>query len=255
MPFKLGCKPRAHRAEMPHMSALLMRAGAQTPISDYAHYADVLPADVGMFENDRLGCCTCAAVYHALQVWERFAQGRLDSISDSMVVNLYRRFGYDGTPMTDHGAVEQDVLASWVSQGVPFPSRQTDKLVAPIEIDPRNIDDMQRGVYECGVAYVGFSVPAGLMEAMPDVWDESPGYGSSVGNHAVILTGYSKADHTFDLISWGRKFKMTEAFWQRYGAEAYALCDRQWVEANGKTPLGMTIDELAQQAAGLRRIG
>lgn len=259
--LKLGRQPRAFMPSVPHMSALKMRAAPFAAIPTKLNYADPLPADLGMMLNGPtpgdpsapiLGDCTSAGVHHARQLWTRFSKGQEESVADADVLAFYERFGYQpGNPATDQGAVEQQVLTSWLKEGMPTPSGN-DQLVAFIEVDPHNLYDVRRAIYECGLVYIGFSVPDGFMETEPQVWDANPAYGSIVGGHCVILTGYDEQSN-FNLISWGRKdFMMTPAFMAKYVDEVYALVDYGWVEASKLTPLNMTIDQLDEQMTALR---
>ena len=53
----------------------------------------------------------------------------------------------------------------------------------------------------------------------------------------------------FDVISWGDRYTMDWAFWQRYVDEAYALFSPLWIAASGHTPLGLdpaTLQEIMQ---------
>ena len=84
--FKLGRLLRTYDPRIPHLSAL--RAG-QTPPTPPASidYTKGMPANLGMMLNDTLGDCTCAAVYHAIQVWSFNALKKIDTEPDSDVEN------------------------------------------------------------------------------------------------------------------------------------------------------------------------
>src|ERR1700677_1036737 len=89
---KLGRLHRTYDSRVPHMSALL--AGQTlTPPPASADYTKGMPADLGMMLNDTLGDCTCAAVYHAIQVWTFNANdkkaAKMITEPDSDVEKLY----------------------------------------------------------------------------------------------------------------------------------------------------------------------
>ena len=66
--MKFGRLPRARTAAVPHLSAILAgRPALPAPAS--VHYMSALPDDTGALGNASIGDCTCAAVYHALQLW------------------------------------------------------------------------------------------------------------------------------------------------------------------------------------------
>jgi len=90
--------------------------------------------DWGMMLNDCLGCCTIAAVGHAVQTWRLNAgglagtntplsqlptSGSLLTIPDATVLEYYQHWdGYDpAKPDSDQGGVELDVLKNWRHEG------------------------------------------------------------------------------------------------------------------------------------------
>jgi hypothetical protein len=210
-----------------------------------------------MMLNDRLGDCTIAGMYHAMQLWSSYSREKVLTEPDKWVEQTYRDFtGYNGTQATDNGAIEQDVLRRWLVDGVhvqegssaahPEPGASHIKFFG--EVDPRLHDDIQRTINDCGMAYIGFEVPQWLMEGdIPLVWDHGANE-RIVGGHCIILTGYErkpKNDVIYDLVSWGRgDLKMTRRFFDKYVDEVYACLHPWWVDATGHTPLGMAPEDL-----------
>lgn len=249
--FKMGRKPRTFRPQVPHLSALIAGEALPAPPAS-VDYLTTMPGSLGMMLNDSLGDCTCAAVYHAIQVWTAHT-GTLQTNPDSDVLSIYEKFcGYvPGNPNTDQGGIEQVVLGDWLTQGVPTGCGDN-KLAAWVEVDPRNTDDIKRVIDDCGVCYIGFDVPANIMPdnaPPPSVWTYVPN-SPIIGGHAVVLAGYN--DNVADLISWGGKYSMTWEFFHEYTEEAYALVDKDWVTATGKTPLGMSLDTLTSQMDAMK---
>jgi hypothetical protein len=255
--FKLGRLHRTYNPRVPHMSALL--AGRTlTPPPPSVDYTAKMPHNLGMMLNDTLGDCTCAAVYHAMQVWSFNAQQRkMDTEPDSDVEKLYilacgynPRVGGEGP-----GGNEQHVLTYLLRQGAPTgPKGQGQhKIVAFVEVDPRNTDDVKRTIDECGVAYIGFNVPAYIVPSPPTVppaiWDVHAANAAIVGGHAVVLAGYDA--NGARLISWGPLYTMTWAFFAKYVDEVYAIADSTWIEKTGKTPGGLSMAELEVQMKAL----
>jgi hypothetical protein len=214
-----------------------------------------MPAELGAMGNNVLGDCTCAAYYHARQVWSFNASGTVDTQPDAEVLELYEQAcGYDpSNPATDRGGVEQSVLAYLVNTGAPTTSG-VQKLAAFVEVDPRQPDDVRAVISDCGVCYIGFNVPAYLMDGLTSagsVWDLDPTAPQSiVGGHAVSVAGYTPLG--LRVLSWGNYYTMTWRFWAQFVDEAYALIDSEWLRATGATPLGMTLAQLEQQMAALR---
>lgn len=254
MPLMLGRRPRTFLPSVPHYSALkFMPLQQQVTLPAQVNYLAGLPVSLGAMLNDTLGDCTCAAIYHARQVWTSVANPPMSTAPDAEVEKAYEEFcGYvSGDPSTDQGGVEQTVLADWVHEGAPLADGSVDHLVAFVEIDPSNHDDVMRAVYDCGIVYIGLNVPAFLMASQPPaVWNVDPnGDQTIVGGHCVVVAGYD-ADGV-DLISWGTKYRMTWAFWDQFVDEAYALADESWIAATGKDVLGLTMEQLRQQMSAL----
>src|ERR1700722_18558750 len=84
-------------------------------VVDYATKVPSWP----MYDNDRLGDCTCAGVGHMIQAWTAYA-GTEVTLADPVILKLYEVLsGYNpATGANDNGCVEQDVLQYLASTGV-----------------------------------------------------------------------------------------------------------------------------------------
>ncbi|HTZ53955.1 MAG TPA: hypothetical protein VMB20_02745 [Candidatus Acidoferrum sp.] len=260
MTFKLGRLPRTHNPNIPHLSALL---GGTTPPPpppsvDYTQNMPQAPNGYGMMLNDTLGDCTCAAFYHARQIWTFHSSGTTQTAPDSDVELLYEKAcGYKPSQGGEGpGGNEQHVLTYLHKSGAPIgPSGPpVDKVLGFVEVDPRIIDDVKRTIYNAGVAYIGFNVPANIMPdnaPPPAVWTVDPSNNKNIGGHAVVLPGYD-ADGAI-VISWGQLYKMTWQFFSTYVDEVYNISDAAWstsafFQKNGlRLPAGLTPEELQNQ--------
>ncbi|HWD67978.1 MAG TPA: hypothetical protein VG227_08460 [Caulobacteraceae bacterium] len=254
--FKLGRLARTFDPRVPHMSALL--AGqVLPPPPPSADWTKGLPAHLGMMMNDTLGDCTCAAFYHAIQVWSFNANPPMVTASDPVVEALYEQGdGYNPAQGGEGpGGNEQHLLTYILKKGAPSPTGDGRvKIAAFVEVDPRSTDDVKRAIHHCGLVYIGFNVPAFLMPPNappPSVWDVEPDAdNSSVGGHAVILAGYDAKGAR--VISWGQYYTMTWAFFGQFVDEVYALADASWIEAKGMSPGGLSLAELEAQMQALK---
>lgn len=257
--FKLGRLARAYDPRVPHLSALLAEK-TLTPPPASVDYTKGMPQNLGMMLNDTLGDCTCAAVYHAIQVWSFNATGTMDSEPDSDVEKLYElACGYNPKVSGEGpGGNEQHVLRYLLTRGAPIgPSgASTNKITAFVEVDRRITDDVKRTINDCGVAYIGFNVPDYIMPAgqdPPAVWDYKPSnaHAKIVGGHAVVLAGYDA--NGARVISWGQYYTMTWAFFEKWVDEVYAIADQIWIDAKGTTPGGLTLAQLEEQMQALKQ--
>jgi hypothetical protein len=210
-----------------------------------------MPADLGMMLNDTLGDCTAAACGHALQVFSHNATPPMVTPTDGQVEALYEATGgyVPGEPNTDNGAVEQVVLQYWLNN--PLDSNQ---LAAFVEIDVKDLADVKRAIWECGVVYIGLTVPAFLqnLEAPGSNWNVSPNADNTIiGGHAVAVVGWDARDN-FILISWGAVYTMTPSFWLGFVDEAYALANPAWMEKTGRSPAGLSLGKLEALMASMR---
>lgn len=254
--FKFGRLHRTYDPRIPHLSALL--AGqALTPPPPTVDWTKGMPSNLGMMLNDTLGDCTCAAVYHAMQVWTFNAGGKAVTQPDSDVEKLYiLACGYNPKVSGEGpGGNEQHVLTYWLQKGAPTGPNgaTTEKIAAFVEVDPRNQDDVKRTINDCGVAYIGFNVPQSVQppgQPPPAVWNYVPSQSTIIGGHAVVLAGYSAQGAR--VISWGQYYTMTWQFFAHFVDEVYAIADAEWVASKGTTPAGFTLAQLEAQMQALK---
>ncbi|MGC8520035.1 MAG: hypothetical protein ACP5P4_16190 [Steroidobacteraceae bacterium] len=248
--MRYGRLPRTFSPAIPHWSALKMGAAPIT-VPETCSYTGNLPTALGCMLNDRLGDCAEAGYGHALQVWTAASGKPMLTEPNSAIEALYGTQGYvPGNPSTDRGTVLQSLLSLLVKGPLPA---NIPKITAFIEIDPTNSTDIDRATYECGLVYIGFNVPAFLqsLESPGSTWSTEPWANNQiVGGHCVISAGYTPGLR--QIISWGARYRMTNAFWDAYVDEAYALISPEWLEATGSTPLGLTPAALEQQMAAIR---
>ncbi len=253
---KMGRTPRTYNPRIPHLSSIL--AGKQLPPPPPSvDYTIGLPSNLGMMLNDKLGDCTCAAFYHALQVWSRKAKGKEVTEPDCAVEQLYiQACGYNPEHRGEGpGGNEQKVLEYILKNGAPFgPAGESrHRILAFVEVDPRNLDDVKRTIDDCGVAYIGFNVPESIDPPngeTPAVWAVDPSHSKINGGHAVVLPGYDAEGAI--VISWGQLYKMTWEFFSKFVDEVYGMADRDWMEKTGRTPACMSAAELEAQMEALK---
>lgn len=246
---KLGRLARGHDKRIPMMHNLT-EGIAQTPPPAAIDFTKGMPANLGVMLNDTLGDCTCAAFFHALQVWSFNAGAPIDTEPDNDVELLYEKAcGYNPAKGGEGpGGNEQKVLTYILKHGAPSGpgGTQVKKIAAFVEVAVTDLDNIKRTVADCGVCYIGFNVPQYIMppgKAPLSVWDVDPqGDNTIIGGHAVILAGYNAQGAR--VISWGQYYTMTWAFFENFVDEAYAIADSQWITTKGTTLGGLTLAQL-----------
>lgn len=257
-PLRLtGRKPRAY-GNLPHYSALrLLHPHPQPPVS--ADWLSALPADLGMMLNGydaanpgapQLGCCPIAALHHARQVWSKAGSGTEVTDPNADVLTDYERFcGYvPGNQSTDCGGVLQNVLAGAYKDGITT-ATGVDKLLAYVEIDPRQQMDIKSCIAFGGGVYLGIRVSQSLENANPgDVINRTDDITDA--GHCVWGGAYD-ADGIW-CITWGFRIKLT---WEAFAAmcdEAYFLADACFIDKTGHTPSNLTQADLIAAMQSVR---
>jgi len=193
----------------------------------------------GVMLNDRLGCCTISGCGHAIQVWVNNAFAETDcTVPDSVILKAYEQWdGYDPTdPSTDQGGVELDVLTNWRKNGL-----RGHHILAFADPAVANLTEIKQSIALFGGVYIGMQVPNFIMADIPELWDVVANDGGIDGGHCVFVCGYDGSGFTF--ISWGKVYKMTAAYWNKYVDEAHTVLGAGWINA-GKTPGGFALAQL-----------
>jgi hypothetical protein len=201
-------------------------------------------ADWGMALNDTLGDCTIAGVSHGIQTWTA-ANGTVATISDSTVEAYYKLWdGYDGTPDSDQGGIELDVLKKWRNQG--FDGHMIYAFADPVL---KNHTEVKTAIWLFGGLYIGFDVPNNIDEDAGATWDVA-GAGPVDGGHCVFVVGYD--DKKLMLVSWGSIYYMTWEFWDKFVDEAHAILAVDWFK-QGDAPSGFDQAQLQADLAEVTR--
>lgn len=194
-----------------------------------------------MYNNDKIGDCTAAALAHAVQAWTNYGEGSMVTLPYEAVLELYSGVsGYDPqTGANDHGAIEHDVLTYVQQHGI-----GGHKIRAFAQVDHKNLFEMKQALDIFGSLYVGFQVPqsAEIQFQAGQPW--IPMLASPMmGGHAINIQKWD-ADYMY-AVTWGRLQPMTVGFWMVYGDEAWVVLTEDWVnDQTGKTPTGLDLDGL-----------
>lgn len=212
-----------------------------------------------MFRNDEFGCCTCASLGHAIQVWTG-GGGKEVEVSDQAVLDAYRVVGNG----VDEGAQAIDALRYMRTQGI-----GGHKILAFARINPTDIRVIKLSIWLFGCAYFGIDLAQGWQGKKewlapkdpntlmyPQYYPYRPG---TWGGHAVISPDYNKNGHY--PVTWNDQVRMS--WWVHqfpnmrqfpaYVPEAYCPYSEDWIDkATKKTRYGFDANRLM---ADLSRVG
>jgi hypothetical protein len=202
-----------------------------------------------MYLNDQIGDCTCAAAGHIIESSSTYGQGSTVTLTDNDILTAYEAVsGYDPkTGANDNGAVMQDVLTYWRKTG--FGGH---KILAFGELDVKNKDNLYKALNVFGTLYLGINFPESAMDQFDkgEPWDVVEG-AKVEGGHAINAGFYDTSDGSWKIVTWGKVQPMTQAFFDKYVEEAWAIVTPEWFNSAGTDPTGLALYDLGQDLASL----
>lgn len=246
--MKLGRKPARHTLRT--MRSALIMASALDPLGTPPvvsnDYVGAVSVDWGMFLNDQLGDCVCADTAHSLML--RTANTSSIVIpTDNDVLALYEAVGsyVPGDSSTDNGCVCVDMCQYLENSG--FLGHKSD---ATGVVDPQNLDHIRWTIQLFGACRIGLNLPQSAMDQFNSgqAWDVV-GSTTDLGGHDVPLVGYD--GQFFYCVTWGRLQNLTPAFLSKYSEEAHSELFFDWIQAQGNSPSGFDLSDLATKLSEL----
>ena len=193
-----------------------------------------------MWDNDKVGDCTCAAFANALAVWCANT-GREFNVTTADVLAMYSAVsGYiPGDETTDTGCDPLDVLNYLRKTGL-----AGHKIGAFLAVNPVLPQEI------CIAGYLGMgtytSVALPLSAQTQTVWDVVDGPSGRVGSwggHEVWTPGVDTIG-TESVLTWATKISMTSAFARKYADLRYVLISPDQLNGVGQTPYNINLDQL-----------
>lgn len=203
-----------------------------------------------MYNNDRVGCCTCAAQGHALGALSTYGSGHDIWVTDEDIIKAYSEIsGYNpDTGENDNGAYVQDALNHWRKVGL----GDGNKILAFAAVNPQDQEEVDAAINLFGTLILGVALPITAQnQTGPDkVWDFVEGAGGSEryswGGHCVAAGAYDRTADRIRVTTWGDTQEMTEKFWNTYVDEAWVVITEEWFNAQGTTPGGVNVAALGE---------
>jgi hypothetical protein len=220
-------------------------------------YADV--GTWGMLGNDSVGDCVPAAIMHCLQQISTYA-GKPLNPSDDEAIALYSAVtGYNpDDPASDQGTYVMGpggAMEWWHTHGVTCGGKQC-KLESYLQITRINPTEWRQAIAIFGGILVGLSLPANVLASglPPFLWN-NPG-GPVDGGHEVWVNGFTTTSHgyrTYDTVSWGGRYRLTEDFLEKTVAEVVVPYSPEAMNAMGTDGAGVNHDALVAAMASLKQ--
>ena len=158
MPKKFyGLLPRPALTPTKLLASYLLAATAALAIpSEILWFKNLAPNALQMYDNDRAGCCTFAAVGNLVICQSTNAGQPITPDAGQILQGYISETGYDPqTGANDTGCVETDVLQLWKANGIAG-NVATDWC----EIRLQNPDHLKLGCWYLGGCYLGLNVTA-----------------------------------------------------------------------------------------------
>ena len=198
----------------------------------------------GMLKNDLVGDCVIAAIGHAVQQFTTYAGNPLE-MSDAEALTTYSDItGFDPTkPETDNGTVvlgRHGALNHWFNNGISVGGK-LNKPKAFLTLRTTKPSEWRSAISIFGGILVGLQFPENLFsqKEIPFFWSDHSGV--SAGGHEVWINSYLYATDTYvyDLVSWGRTYRVTEEFLLKTADEMVVVYDPASLTARGVDAAGL----------------
>jgi hypothetical protein len=210
-------------------------------------------ADQNMFGNDRYGDCAIAGPGHETLFWERHNGRPPAPITDADILRMYSDVtGFDpNDPSTDQGSVVADVVKYRRTHGLVDSAGTVHKIAVGLGLAHSTLE-VRQAISLFDVVGLGIQVPQSLMDTVQaggDVWDVPDGGSEIIGGHYIAGIAYDR-DYLY-VISWGKVYRMTWAFFDTYADEQWVYLSAEDVNGQGVSPDGLDLAQLREDIAAL----
>lgn len=234
MKLKLGKLPAQPGAVKLKLSSYLPKL---PKISAHFGYERGYPVSGwGMLGNDHLGDCVFAGAAHEVMLWNK-ANKRDVPFTDASVISDYSAVtGYSpAVPYSDRGTFTGDMLKYRRKIGVLDAKGNRHKILAYLELDHNNLEQIAAATFLFGVVGLGIKCPASAQEqfAAGKTWDVVGASGVDGGHYIPLVA----RRNVLKVITWGKLQGMTLKFARKYIDEAVVTLSADFLTA-GKAPNG-----------------
>jgi hypothetical protein len=211
-------------------------------------------SDWKMLGNDSAGDCVWAGAAHETMLygWLRSSHPIVPFDDKSVLSDYSAVTGYASDPNTDQGTNVHDAMSYRRKTGVLDASGKRHLIDAYVSIDAGDFDLMLRCVWTFGAVGIGFNFPESAWSQFDkgEVWDVVDGARID-GGHYVPMVGSTNPTKEASFVTWGRRARMTKAFYEKYNDEAWIPLSREMMHASGLNWRHLDWDTLSADLAAL----
>lgn len=195
---------------------------------DFDKNRSALP--IRLWGNDDWGDCVIAGEANQLLRLERIEQRKTIALGDQDAIDRYKLLSGSASPgdANDNGLVILNAMQNWRTQGWSVGGKNY-TISAYGELDTGDRSQLRMASYALHGIHLGFMLPRAAQAMTSEgVWHYEGQTGpewrpGSWGGHLVYSKAFDKDGH--EILTWGRKVKVTNEFLEHYADEAWAVVD------------------------------
>ena len=194
-------------------------------------------------------CVECAAL-RALQMMRAAIAGDRRKPTAGEALALYRDWaGWDGTQASDIGTASDAAAEHWGRGGIAWGPWFED-IPAIGSFDAANTLHLKGAIATLGPVQLDLALPLAWQNAI--VWSESGGPEGVPGSWGAHRVAAGRYDARFlYVVTWGEERAIPWDALARYALDACATATRSWLDAEGRSPGGLSYDALAARLAAV----
>jgi len=170
-----GLKPRRPGEMHLHFSDFVVHSKLPPVPQAFDFSSKALVPLRDIYDNDVLGDCAIAMMFHAAATFTGNATGTPYHAAATQIVSAYSKVGgyVPGDPSTDNGCVLTDVFKYWKTTGLP----NSEKILGYVSINAANFADVVAAAYLFENLCFGVGLPDSYVDPFPSgdgfIWDRA----------------------------------------------------------------------------------
>jgi hypothetical protein len=248
--FKLGKLPAQEDSRTLKLSTYTVALPTPTKIFGFGG----LYWDWGVLGNYDYSDCVFAGAAHETMLWNKLRGGVDVPMSTKNTLQDYSDVtGFDpNDPSTDQGTYMLDALKYRRATGVRDAKGNRHKVAAYVALEPGNFAQAIQASFVFGAVGIGFLAPESILDQFDngEYFDVVKG-SQIIGGHYVPGVGSRNSTARITIVTWGRRWQMTKAFYEKYVDEAWVALSEEQIRADGTGIHGLNLSQLQADLAAL----